>query len=373
MPTESKAPAPRRTALLVALTLVLSTLGTLLALEGVLRIAHGDLLGRPSAARGLRMANGPYPASYDPLLGYVPTPGASGRANVWHREVTITADGVRSNGAPAPPGRPVLAVGDSFTFGDEVDDADTWPARLEGLLGRPVVNGGVFGYGFDQMTLRAERLLDRYDADPLIVSVLPEDVLRCEYAYRYSWKPYFAIEDGALALHNVPVPGPDRGPPEESWLWRAMRTSFLADLVMRRLEPDAWGVPDTVRAHRQGVDVARLLVDRLVERTRRDGRALWFVIQWLPGGDEEPARSLEERAAFHGVPVIRLVDALEPAAREAGVGALFQLHADGRVGHMKPRGNRLAARAIAARLREGVGAPGSHRPGSAAAAPPASP
>lgn len=351
MPLEPKA---QRTspAVLAALTVALSTSGVLLALEIGLRLVRGEPFGRPSAATGLRMAEGPYPAAYDPLLGYVPKPGTSGRDNVWRREVTITEAGVRSNGAPAPSGRPVLAVGDSFTFGDEVDDADTWPARLERLLGRPVVNGGVFGYGVDQMVLRAERLLDRFDdADPLIVSVLPEDVLRCEFAYRYSWKPWFEIEDGELVLRNVPVPEPGRGPPEEPWYRRALRASFLADLVFRRLDPDAWAVPETVRVHRQGVRVVRLLVDRLVEGARRDGRALWIVIQWIPGGDAAPVRPVVERARDHGIPVIPLVDALAPAVERLGMDALFVPHAaPGRVGHMTPRGNQLVAETIAERL-----------------------
>ena len=32
-----------------------------------------------------------------------------------------------------------------------------WPARLKRLLERPVLNGGVFGYGLDQIVLRAEK------------------------------------------------------------------------------------------------------------------------------------------------------------------------------------------------------------------------
>ena len=43
-----------------------------------------------------------------------------------------------------------MAVGDSFTFGDEVNDGQTWPAQLQQLTGRRVINGGVSGYGFDQ-------------------------------------------------------------------------------------------------------------------------------------------------------------------------------------------------------------------------------
>ena len=52
----------------------------------------------------------------------------------------------------------LLATGDSFTYGAEAADADTWPARLQGLLHLRVANGGVPGYGLDQIVLRSERL-----------------------------------------------------------------------------------------------------------------------------------------------------------------------------------------------------------------------
>src|SRR4029453_1764627 len=135
-------------------------------------------------------------------------------------------------------------------------------AQLEAQLGRPVLNGGVFGYGVDQMVLRGEQLLDGIASasDVVILSVLPEDVLRCEFSYRYAWKPYFEIEGGRLALRNVPVPQPHEGRPGESLLRRALRRSFVADRAFRLLDPDGWGVPDSVRAHRQSGEVSRMLI-----------------------------------------------------------------------------------------------------------------
>src|SRR4029453_18716542 len=120
-------------------------------------------------------------------------------------------------------------------------------AQLEAQLGRPVLNGGVFGYGVDQMVLRGEQLLDgpASASDVVILSVLPEDVLRCEFSYRYAWKPYFEVEGGKLALRNVPVPQPHQGPPGESLLRRALRHSFVADRALRWIDPDGWGVADS--------------------------------------------------------------------------------------------------------------------------------
>ena len=78
---------------------------------------------------------------FDELLGYVPREGFSGVINApgWvNGKVTIRSDGFRSNG-PEPPllAANVLVVGDSFTFGDQVSDNETWPACLERKLGPP--------------------------------------------------------------------------------------------------------------------------------------------------------------------------------------------------------------------------------------------
>ena len=94
-----------------------------------------------------------YPGQFDAELGYIPQPGYSGIANVWGTHVTIDEQGIRSNGQQPPDigGAPsILALGDSFVFGDQVSNAESWPAQLEAKLRRRVINAGVFGYGLDQ-------------------------------------------------------------------------------------------------------------------------------------------------------------------------------------------------------------------------------
>src|SRR3979411_433104 len=85
---------------------------------------------------------------HDDRLGYAP------RAGYTAPGLTIDSDGLRPPGEQTA-GPPILAVGDSFTFGDEVNDGQTWPAQLQLLTGRRVLNGGVSGYGFDQNLIRA--------------------------------------------------------------------------------------------------------------------------------------------------------------------------------------------------------------------------
>jgi hypothetical protein len=87
----------------------------------------------------------------DSRLGYVPIEGFDGfrKDKGWNnKRVTITKEGFRTNGdADFDLENEILAVGDSFTFGDQVANDETWPACLERKLKKGVANGGVSGYG----------------------------------------------------------------------------------------------------------------------------------------------------------------------------------------------------------------------------------
>jgi lysophospholipase L1-like esterase len=143
---------------------------------------------------------------HDSLLGYVPRAGIKGAVSSGS-PVTIDADGLRFSGENlAPTGGPVLAVGDSYTYGEDVGDTETWPAQLQRLTGCSVLNGGVSGYGIDQIVLRAERLAEKHKPSVIVVSFIADDIQRAEMR-RMWWhdKPWFAIEDGQLVLKGVPV------------------------------------------------------------------------------------------------------------------------------------------------------------------------
>ena len=350
----------QRTRNLVAIGLnglfvVASTLFGLAVLEAVIRVWQGTGSRLRAVAAPLRL---PAPAAHDPLLGYIPQPNSLSLENYWDNRVTVTADGTRSNGNDSrPQGPPILAVGDSFTFGDEVDDHETWPAHLERLTGRRVNNAGVFGYGFDQMVLRAEQLLERLDPAPelLIVSLITDDVKRCEFSYRYAWKPYFEIDHGALTLRNVPVPTPDAQLPFEPPWQRWARMSLLGGRVMTRLHPDGWLLPQSVRVHEQGIEVSELLVDRL--RDRFPDLAMLFVLQWDPNRADQAALPALARAKRRGIPTLRMKPILRSVIGfdDDRIGELFFVQGGPggvKTRHMHDAGNRVVAKLIAERLRE---------------------
>ncbi len=109
----------------------------------------------------------------------------------------------------------VSTYGDSYTFGDEVEDADAWANRLSELLGCRVGNFGMSGYGTDQAYLRA-RLNQGDDARATILGIYPYNLLRNVNQYRrylagpgsspFSFKPRFVIHGDSLRLVSIPSP-----------------------------------------------------------------------------------------------------------------------------------------------------------------------
>ncbi|RJQ18468.1 MAG: hypothetical protein C4560_07265 [Nitrospiraceae bacterium] len=104
----------------------------------------------------------------------------------------------------------IITIGDSFTFGDEVSDNETYSYYLQQMLPQvEVINMGVHGYGHDQMLilLREEGL--KYKPDIVILGFLPMDMSRNLLAFRDYAKPKFVLDDGELKLTGVPIPSPE--------------------------------------------------------------------------------------------------------------------------------------------------------------------
>ncbi|MDG2305308.1 MAG: hypothetical protein P8R42_11775 [Candidatus Binatia bacterium] len=161
----------------------------------------------------------------DADLGWRPRPGATSRDG----QVHIDSAGIRRNANPALAPEDtqralrIVTVGDSFTFGDEVPDNETWPAQLERLLrqdGVParVFNLGTNAYGIDQAILRLARDGAPLRPDVVILGLQPENLMRNVNVLRPFFfpdtalplsKPRFILRDGKLRLRNQPTLTPD--------------------------------------------------------------------------------------------------------------------------------------------------------------------
>ena len=315
----------------VVLRVALATLVGLLLVELSVRVYTGSLFAPPADDERRY-------SIIDPVVGRVPRAGVAIRHPKGFT-VTIGEHGTRSNGETvARAARPVtLAVGDSFAFGDEVDDADAWPAALERLSGGRVINAAVPGFGLDQAVLRAEQLAEIYDPDTIIVSFIPHDVIRCEMSY---WsgnaKPYFDIDSAGLRLHAAPVPARSVWAPLKQLLSRSLAIELLFAKYLH------WDGPDTV-VHDRGREVACRLSGRLaaLERSRHVRIVILAQPQALDAmsGDVEIKNGVLACAVANNLLTLDLFPVIDALPQEQRM-RLFK-------GHMTAEGNRLVATELA--------------------------
>jgi hypothetical protein len=300
-----------------------------------------------------------YPAKFDVELGWVPKQDVQAIPNTWGTTVTILNEGIRSNGSGElrDGADPILAIGDSFTFGEQVSDWETWPAQLEQLLGRKVINGGVSGYGIDQAFLRARRFLSQYQFSTVIFSFIPDDIRRCQMSVEFGGaKPYFDIKDGRLSLENVPVPPPAGSAPRESGLLILLEHSRVVHSVMKKLFPEWWMAPQRsyrrqVHDEEKGRKVACAVLRELEKLTKSHGSELIVLVQHMRQETFSETTAGESVLRCLSDPATRVLD-LKPARSELnakdplGYDRLYNSYG----GHMTAEGNEFVAREIATML-----------------------
>ena len=332
--------------------IVLATISvclTMLGLELAVRIHRGKVLQLHST--NAEPQNGVGRVAYHPQLGWIPRPGRFSS----HWTSNVDASGLRSNGRSiSAVSRPILAVGDSFTFGDEVEDSETWAANLEEILNKRVLNAGVGAYGIDQAFLRAELLLDEFNPDVVILSFISDDINRTEYShypYGRGWKPYFEYRDGSLTLRNVPVPQdpPPRASRSFQTLRHALGYSFLADAILNRMAPQWWqNFPVIEQVHHDGENVSVDLLVRLDGLMKGRGGQFIAIALATNGriGDNARLPNVVGRAREKGVTVLDLSTEILKVRPSQSQNPFLP------GGHYSPAMNRSVAEHIAAFLQE---------------------
>jgi lysophospholipase L1-like esterase len=282
---------------------------------------------------------------YDARLGWVNRPGYRSDERVPFR-VTINNDGLRGEREyarePAEGTLRIAIVGDSTTFGEEVDDDQTLPAQLEAQLpDSEVLNFGVHGYGAGQMLLMLEERVLDWQPDIVVVVYLTLDVFRDPAPEFVHPKPVFTLEAGELAVKNVPVPEATR----QSWL---VRRSFTAAWL--------WGRPEVIPGHAADVDHEALL-EAIVRRMHEAGAARDLPVVLVHIVDRNTLEAVARDAGFRnaldkvrrvvarsGEHALDLTETLAEAYRADPAGLTA------RHGHWSGKGNALIAERIARHL-----------------------
>ena len=284
--------------------------------------------------------------AWDATLGWAPVPGFVSP------HYSTDGAGYRLIAPVADPRPPILAVGDSFTAGVEVDDREAWPAELQGLLGRRVVNGGVAGYGFDQAVLRAERSVALERPAAIVLSFIADDLERNAYSRLWTVpKPWFALENGQLVQH---APAADEVRCDSLPFWRRMLGwSLLVETIVERLRWQArWLYEDLMIMEKgQGWTLGCPLIARLGELKVPTLVVIQYARdEWRPHPHGNPeyawTQHVSDCARKAGMQVLDTIDVLDGAVRAGGLDSVY------REGHHSPEGNRLVAGAIATKLKD---------------------
>ncbi len=263
------------------------------------------------------------------------------------------ARGSREHAALKSPGtQRIITIGDSFTWGFDVDDEETYAARLEALLpATEVINLGVSGYGTDQQVLLWEQEGAGYQPDLVLLGFFVHNFHRNgQMVFQYP-KPYFVVDPqatGGLRLSGVPVPTIEKIFDNE--LFPVAASSRVVDAgrfgwnkLARRL-----GWFDPAQAHRNKVEIAQLLLERLDGSTRAAGARLVVVVIPPKAGTINDAVFIAntvvdacERLAIPVHDLTAMFDNLEASGESVYTGR-----------HWNARGHQLAAAELARYLGE---------------------
>ncbi len=313
-----------------------------------------DILWRKEWAQRHRGARGEAAlgfdyARHDPILGWRLKPGLKDLPAFKNKVISSNSKGIRGKREfpyeRVPGKRRIVLLGDSFTFGTEVSDSETYAWYLQELMPDvEVINMGVFGYGFDQMLLYLRQEGVKYRPDIVMLGYLPIDSGRSLLSFRDFAKPQFVFKKGELVLRHVPVPSPDQVLSREPWRLRFLDLLALAKRMIDVKAGDYYKDEDKVN---------RVLLTELVRAARAIGAVPVFA--YLDGvrSEYKPFEIGEKEREFfrywqsNGVPCIFLY----PYRVKSDQEFLKQLGKDRLImkreyGHFSPRENRIVAEGI---------------------------
>src|SRR5271166_1004115 len=212
----------------------------------------------------------------------------------------------------------ILVLGDSFTFGTDVSDDETYSHYLESdLPNTEVLNLGVQGYGQDQMLLYLKEEGVKYHPDIVILGFAFMDTHRNLWKFFAFAKPKFDMTPDGLKLTDVPVPTPEQVLAQEPYRSKAVDFTVILRGKIR------WSLGITEKEARE---LTRPILNEIVGTTRSLGAVPVFV--YLPAYEEvddlRDSRSEHEQYLYdycqaHGVACLflrpRFVEEIKKGAK----------------------------------------------------------
>lgn len=340
----------------------------------------------------------------DPVLGHRIEPGTTGHDRL----------GFRNREAPARVD--IVAIGDSVTYGVSAPRDGSWPYQLAELLGEPVYNMGLGGYGPLQYLHLARGVAASLQPRQLVVGLyFGNDLMDAHLVAqgRDAWKSWRLADPGTTTAASEPVAELPRKRFEglrnwlsrNSMLYSVLRATVLPRLAAREREaqtrtaaPDAlwpWSDPApgaavrtvftpqgrlaavdaSLPAVREGLDITKNALAALQEEAAR--QQVGLLVMMIPTKERAYCRYLAEVRAELPQSFARLC-AAEDASRaeiagflderrmakvdvlpalEAAIARHEPLYPPDADGHPQSSGYRVISQAVAAALRPAAARP----------------
>ncbi len=233
----------------------------------------------------------------DSILGWKPRSNCSSDGNVGSDGVTKISYTTNSLGARGNQEIPfakknkmrILFIGDSFTWGEDVQDSETFPALLQNKLGNDfeVVNLGVHGYGLGQSLLRLETEGVKYNPDLVILGFFMPDITRDSSQVFGYFKPRFYIDENSGLLQiDTYIPTI-----EEAIVLSEEHNSSFRLMFFSKLYYEFSRLYDRLTSFKKDLRIASLILRRMKLFT--DERNIKFSVLYIP-----TSYSIEERSNF---------------------------------------------------------------------------
>lgn len=311
------------------------------------------------------------PGNYELLPGYR---GQSSNRIEYTNQVSVNSSGMRGAeiGLKDEDRCRILVIGDSFTFGIGVEDQETYPVLLDGLLADQVLNGGVSAMGVPHEVRWLERHGLAVDPDVVVVATYMgndfQDAMSVwahrevvnnrlyQKRERSALKEWLFLNSQLYVLLKESVPTPvqrwvrERLGLGEPWSLQRLRSSF-AFFAKELSETELEGVRNTAAAldelvalaEEHGVELAALTIPDLVQVADRP----WEETVRQLGLDgsrfdpDAPTRRMLDLLAERGIPAL---DLTEPFRIGMDRGDRLYWPVDR---HWTPLGHELAASEVA--------------------------
>jgi hypothetical protein len=192
--------------------------------------------------------------------------------------------GVREYPLAKGEGIRILAIGDSYAFGECVNDNQTFSADLERLVDKSdVLNMGVHGYGTDQQLLRLQIDGLQYRPDVIVLAFNDDNISRNALSFRDYAKPHFSVINGALVTDNLPILNPEAFKSRFHLRTLDYLNIFLTRMRERQIEAD-------------NLERSKRILDQIQIESRSIGATLLKV--YLPSSDQVRDNEVEHGGLF---------------------------------------------------------------------------